>query len=174
MERIMKQASRTLIGVVSFLLIAFTASIMSGCGGSSSTTSTTSSFAGTQARGFLVMDNRQQRRNFTATNNTKSVNYAGSVTALAGTQRHIETVRYKHNRSRLNYSSSDAYAYSSQYRAAGGTRAILCVRVCSGIQESIRPPVFATAQGSCPQQGQYQWITMPPATWCSKVGILTH
>ena len=166
--------ARAILAVVFLFLLAALFSTMSGCGGSSNSTST--SFAGTQAPGDFwswTIDNTAGT--FSATNNTKSYNYSGTSTALTGNSAGISKL--------LVTSTTDPGVSASLSTLAQNAYAVEVPNTVlmvahapfyssgSGVQQSIEPPVFAAAQGSCPSTGaNVNWITMPPATWCSKVG----
>jgi hypothetical protein len=105
---------------------------------------------------------------FTATNATKNVNYSGSASALSGNSAGI---------SKLSVTSTTDSHLTSLPQTAYGLEvpdtALLVATAPfyasgSGVLQSIQPPIFGTAQGSCPTSGaNVNWIAMPPANWCS-------
>ena len=164
---------RLLASVLSFLLIAGTVSIMSGCSSSSTSSSgpsspTSTGFVGTQSPGdfWSWTINNSSSGTFTAVNNTKSFNYSGSVTGLTGNSAGISKVSVTSTTDPSLTPPTSAYAVEIPNTALLVATGPFVVDV-SGNQDSIHPPVFAVAQGSCPSTGaNLNWITMPPATWC--------
>jgi hypothetical protein len=175
-RKIMK-ASRLLASVLSVLLIAGTVSIMSGCGSSSTPSSGASSaastsFAGTQSPGdfWSWTINNSGSGTFTAVNNTKNLNYSGSVSGLAGNSAGISKLSVTSTTDPGLTPPASAYVVEVPDTALLVATAPFFTDV-SGNQDSISPPVFAVAQGSCPSTGvTLNWITMPPASWCPTAG----
>jgi hypothetical protein len=166
------KTSRLMASLLSVLLTAGTVSIMSGCGSSSSSSSAAStSFAGTQPPGdFWSWTINDSSGTFTAANTTQNLNYSGSVSGLTGNSAGIWKLSITSTTDPSLTAPSSAYAVeipSTALLVAAGS----IYNDVSGNQDSIRSPVFAIAQGSCPSTGaNLNWITMPPASWCPTAG----
>jgi len=164
----MKRSPRAPIYVLLVVLAAVSVSILGGCGSSSSSAST--NFAGTQSPGDFwswTVDNNAGT--FTAVNNTKNYNYSGSVSALSGNSAGISKLSVTSTTDPgLTTLPQSAYVVELPNTALLVATAPFYNSAFSGTQLSIRPPVFAAAQGSCPSSGAtVNWIIMPPANWCS-------
>jgi len=132
--------------------------------------SSTANYVGTQSPGdFWSWTIDSVAGTFSATNNTKSFNYSGTVSALAGNP----------GISKLSVTSTTETGLTppqSAYMIEVVNTALLVANAPiyttpSGTQQSIKPPIFATAQGSCPSTGvNVNWIAMPSANWCSTAG----
>jgi hypothetical protein len=129
-----------------------------------------SNYAGTQSPGdFWSWTIDRGAGTFSAINNTKSFNYSGTLSALAGNP----------GISKLSVTSTTETGLTppqSAYMIEVVNTALLVAHAPiyttpSGTQQSIKPPIFATAQGSCPSTGvNVNWIAMPSANWCSAAG----
>jgi hypothetical protein len=134
------------------------------------TVTVASNYAGTQSPGdFWSWTIDSGAGTFTATNNTKSFNYSGTLSALAGNP----------GISKLSVTSTTETGLTppqSAYMIEAVNTALLVAHAPiyttpSGTQQSIQPPTFATMQGSCPSTGvNVNWIAMPSANWCSAAG----
>lgn len=171
----MKQAHRALVLLLLCLVLACGISILS-CGGSSGSstsstsntpTSTTTSFAGTQPPGdYWSWSFDSSAGTFTGTNNTKSVNYSGTSTALSGNSSGISKLTLT-STTDTSIGTLPQTAYAVQVPNTALLVATPSFVTFNGSRDSIQPPVFAAAQGSCPTTGAtLNWVMMPPNTWC--------
>ncbi len=172
----MKQTRGVLFCVLSLFLVALTVSTMSGCGGSNNSTPAAgppatgggTNFSGTQAPGdFWTWTLDSGAATFSATNVTQSLTYSGTVSALSGLSTGISKLTVT--------ASTDANVAplpQTAYAIGVPDTALIVAHAPfyqsgSGVQQSIEPPIFAVAQGSCPSTGvTVNWITMPPHDWC--------
>jgi hypothetical protein len=129
-------------------------------------------FLGTQSPGDFwswTVDNTAGT--FTAVNNTANVDYSGSTTTLTGNAAGISKVSVTATTDPSVTTPQTAYAIEVPNTALLVATAPFFLGGFNSVPESIHPPVFAVAQGSCPASGvNANWIIMPPANWCSTVG----
>jgi len=150
-----------------------------GCSGgtssnsSSSSSTTTVGFVGTQTPGdywsWTKTTDNSGSISFTATNNTRSLNYSGTESQLTGNSAGL---------SKLNITSSNdtnittpASAYKLEVPNTMVMAAVAPFYTFNHngeVQLSVHAPVVAAAQGSCPSSGatNVNWIIMPGDTWC--------
>jgi hypothetical protein len=172
----MKKASHALLFVLSFVLLTLLVSTLGGCGSSSSdntsssTTSNTTNFSGTQAPGdYWSWTIDSSAGTFSATNNTRSVNYSGTAVALSGITAGMSKLSVTSTTDpAVTALPQSAYAVDMANTVLLVAHAPFYTAPTSGTMQSTEPPIFAAAQGSCPSTGvNVNWITMPSANWCS-------
>jgi hypothetical protein len=136
---------------------------------------TTASFVGTQSPGDYWSWSETTTANgsisFSASNITLSHNYSGSGTRLTGNSAGFSKLVITGTNDTGVTAGSSAYALEVPDTVHILAVAPFVIGTYSGVQESIRAPVFAAAQGSCPSTTtNANWITMPSASWCPVVG----
>lgn len=141
--------------------------------GGTPTTTTTSKFVGTQPPGdywsWTITTDSSGSGNFTAVNNTKSLNYSGSVTPLTGNSAGISKMVITSTTDTNLTTPASAYAIEVPNTALMAATAPFITD--NNTELSLHPPIFAAAQGSCPSTGaDLIWITMPSASWCPSAG----
>ncbi len=158
------------------LVTIFWSLIILGCGGGGNSKIGTTNFVGTQTPGDYWSWTRTTDASggvtFTAINNTQGLNYSGSEIQLTGGSAGF---------SKLNITSSnDPKVPTLTTPASAYTLEIPDTMVMAAmspfytfdhdgiVQLSVKGPVVAAAQGTCPSEGttNVNWIIMPGSDWC--------
>jgi hypothetical protein len=171
----MKQTDKILICTVSFLLLAFIASMIISCGGSSGG-ATTANYVGTQSPGdywtWAETTNSSSQVNFAAVDKAIGYTYSGTETSLSGNSSGITKLTVTSSTDPSIQSGLPTSAYEINIP---NTMVIAAVPPFATVNQpnattvSEHGPVVAAAQGSCPVSGtttNVDWIMMPRQDWC--------
>ena len=172
--RALKAVGVLFFGLVTIMIV----SAFSGCGSSSSSTSSTpsaQSYVGTQTQGdFWTW--AVNGSSFTAADLNTTYIYNGTATALTAANStgftELDVTSSSDPGLQANIIAGNATAYEVQ---APGSVMMVAPAPFETITESggawfgtRQPPIVAIAQGSCPTSGGiFNWMKVPPKGWCS-------
>lgn len=140
------------------LLAVLFLSVLSGCGGGSSGTSSSNSYFGTQSPGdawsWKITKDASGNRTFSGTDNTTAATYSGDVTTLSNKYLQLTITATTDNSVVVGSSGATFYALEFPETA-------LLLKP-AGTNDSV---VVAAAEGDCPSPSSYNWVKVANQSW---------